>query len=301
MKVGLVLAGGGIKGIAHAGVLQALEENGISIDVIGGTSSGSLVAALYAIGYSAKEILYIFKKYSRDIVGIKKKNIVKAIQSIIVGKKLETKGLSTGEKLEKIFNKLAIEKKCKNIQDIKNIIISIPALNLNKSQKCVFTNYEEHKTRNIKLVKKPKEDIQYIDNIEISKAVRASSSFPGVFEPYKYKECLFLDGGAVDNVPVEEIRKCGVDKIMTVNFEEDNLKEECNIIDIATKTIDIMCDIMNKKNIEQSDVCIQVNTNNTGLLDVKRIDDCYIAGYSATINKIEEIRFILNNDKEEIV
>ena len=56
MKLGLALSGGGIKGLAHAGVIKALEENGIKIDIIGGTSAGSMISTLYAIGYTPDEI-----------------------------------------------------------------------------------------------------------------------------------------------------------------------------------------------------------------------------------------------------
>lgn len=67
MKIGVSLAGGGIKGVAHIGALIALEESGINIDYISGTSSGSIVAALYAMEYTTDEIYYIFKKYSKKI------------------------------------------------------------------------------------------------------------------------------------------------------------------------------------------------------------------------------------------
>ena len=67
MKLGLALAGGGVKGAAHVGVLKALEEENIQIDYIGGTSSGSIVASLYAIGFTADEIYIIFKKYCKKI------------------------------------------------------------------------------------------------------------------------------------------------------------------------------------------------------------------------------------------
>ena len=63
MKLGIALSGGGIRGIAHAGVLQALEENGIKPDIIGGTSCGSIVAAMYALGYSPFHIFILFKRY----------------------------------------------------------------------------------------------------------------------------------------------------------------------------------------------------------------------------------------------
>ena len=68
MKLGIALSGGGIRGIAHAGVLKALEDNNIKIDVIGGTSAGRLVASLYAMGYSPYYIYILFKRYAKDLV-----------------------------------------------------------------------------------------------------------------------------------------------------------------------------------------------------------------------------------------
>ena len=296
MKVGLALAGGGIKGVAHAGALQALEENGINIDIIGGTSSGAIVATLYSIGYKPKEIYDIFKKYAKVIVGIKRKRIVKGLREIIFKRKLDLKGLNTGKDLEQIFENIIKEKKCNNIQDIKNIKIVIPTFNLIKEQKCIFTNYNE----SIKILSKSHKT-EYIQDIEISKAVRASSSFPGIFSPCKYNEYVFLDGGVVDNVPAQEIKKIGADKIITINFQENNLTGKYNVLEITNKTIDVMCEIINKKNLEISDVVIPINTNNTGLLDIKKIEQCYAAGYIATIKKIQEIKMQIRQEKEKVV
>ena len=88
MKLGLSLAGGGVKGAAHIGVLKAFEEEGIKIDYISGTSSGSIVSTLYAIGYSADEIYKIFKKYPSDINYISIMNIFKLILGLIFKKKI---------------------------------------------------------------------------------------------------------------------------------------------------------------------------------------------------------------------
>lgn len=60
MKIGIALSGGGIRGVAHTGVLQALKDQNINVDIIGGTSAGSMVASLYAMGYTPYEILYLF-------------------------------------------------------------------------------------------------------------------------------------------------------------------------------------------------------------------------------------------------
>ena len=67
MKIGLALSGGGVRGIAHAGVLKALEESGIKIDIIGGTSAGSMVASLYAVGYKPDEIYNLFQEICRTV------------------------------------------------------------------------------------------------------------------------------------------------------------------------------------------------------------------------------------------
>ena len=68
MKVGVSLAGGGIRGIAHVGVLKALEEKNIKVAAIAGTSAGSIIATLYAMGYSPYYIYLLFKRYARDII-----------------------------------------------------------------------------------------------------------------------------------------------------------------------------------------------------------------------------------------
>ena len=70
MGIGIAFAGGGIRGIAHVGVLKALEENNIKIEAVGGTRAGSIVAALYAMGYKPYYIYVLFKKYAQDIINI---------------------------------------------------------------------------------------------------------------------------------------------------------------------------------------------------------------------------------------
>ena len=73
------------------------------------------------------------------------------------------------------------------------------------------------------------------------------------------------------------------------------------MLEITNKTIDVMCEIINKKNLEISDVVIPINTNNTGLLDIKKIEQCYAAGYIATIKKIQEIKMQIRQEKEKVV
>ena len=137
MKLGIALSGGGIRGIAHAGVLKALEDNGIKIDAIGGTSSGALIAGLYAIGYTPENIYELFKRYSKDIVGTGLSPIITRVSNIL---KKENTGFRRGENIEKLFNKLANEKGIKNISDITNMPISIPSVDIKNGKEYIFTN-----------------------------------------------------------------------------------------------------------------------------------------------------------------
>ena len=82
MKIGIALSGGGVRGIAHAGALKALEENEINVDIIGGTSAGSMIASLYAIGYKPDEILKCFQENYQDIIGKSKFSIFNTVKML---------------------------------------------------------------------------------------------------------------------------------------------------------------------------------------------------------------------------
>ncbi len=282
MKIGIALSGGGIRGIAHAGVLKALEDNNIKIDVIGGTSSGSLVASLYAMGYSPYYIYILFKKYSKDIVNINSSPIITGISNFMINKKLKLSGLKSGENIESMYNEIALRKGIKTIRDIQMPIV-IPAVDVTESKEYIFTN----------CIPENAEKNKYITNITIGKAVRASSSFPAVFCPCDFENHKFLDGGALDNIPVYEVKKQGADKVIAVNFDADTVNDESNIMDIAMKTIDIMGNKISEKSLKMSDYVLTVKTDKTGLLDVEKLDSCYKYGYKAVMSNIDEIKRIL--------
>lgn len=286
MKLGLALSGGGIRGIAHAGVLKALEENNIQIDAIGGTSSGSIIAALYAMGYSPYYIYILFKRYARDLVNQNSISRVTSIGNFITNKKENFQGFYSGEEIEKGFNQVALRKGVKKISDIKMPIV-IPAVDIQDSKKYIFTNIIPENTKMVN---------QYIDNIPIGKAIRASSSFPIVFSPCEYKEHKFLDGGILDNFPTSEVRKQGIDKVITVNFKADDINENSSIMDVAMRTIDIMGNKISEENISNSDMVLTIQTDKTGLLETEKLDSCYKYGYRQTINQINKIKDMINDN-----
>ena len=282
MKLGLALSGGGIRGIAHAGVLKALDENNIKIGAIGGTSSGALIASLYVLGYSPDDIYKIFKKYAKDITKVKSKSVVTGMKNLILNKKIDIVGLRTGENLEKTFNKLANKKGIQDISQISTIPISIPAVDIGEGKEYVFTNNIPNK-----------DDSKYINDISIGKAVRASSSFPAIFCPCEFKDHKFLDGGTLNNVPVIEVKKHGAEKVIAVNFSPDGIDEQSNLLDIAMGAIDLMGNKISEDNLEKSDFVLTISTDKTGLLDWDKLDSCYKYGYLETIKNINKIKEII--------
>ena len=172
MKIGLSLAGGGVKGAAHVGALKAFEEEKIKFDVVSGTSSGSIVSSLYASGYNADEIFDLFKKYSKKIKYVDLKNILKLLLGIIVKQKILINGFNSGTVIEKTIKKACNEKSIYNIKDCK-VPILIPSVDLKNGAIYVFSSQQKRAVFSNEYI--------YIDNIEIEKAVRASCSFPRYF------------------------------------------------------------------------------------------------------------------------
>lgn len=110
MSLGICFSGGGIKGAAHIGVLKAFEEKGVDFKYISGTSSGSIVASLYSMGYNSDEIKEIFQKNYKKIKYIEIRKIFKLIFGIIIKRKIIIDGLNSGNKIEKIINKYSEKK-----------------------------------------------------------------------------------------------------------------------------------------------------------------------------------------------
>lgn len=247
MKLGIALSGGGIRGIAHAGALRALEENDINVDIISGTSSGSIIATLYALGYSPYYIYILFKRYAKDICEISGMPIISGATNFIVNKKLNINGIKDGDKLEEAFNNLANKKGIKKIGQIKMPIL-IPAVDISKSREFVFSSIKRE---------------EYIQDIEIGKAIHASSAFPVVFKPCEYKDHLFVDGGVLDNTPVRILKDNGADKVIAIRFDSDPVNKESNVMDITMKTIDIMGNKLCDEQFDMSDFILTIPSDGT--------------------------------------
>ena len=294
MEIGLALSGGGVKGAAHIGAIKALEENNIKISAVAGTSIGSIVASLYAMGYTTEEMLKLFKYFSKELLKTDPKYLMYNIRST---KSIFGTGIISGQAIEDAIQE------CGNLKGITNILdiempISIPTVDIKMGKEIVFSNYVLNKTNYAEDLKQGKKNIivsdnasdKYINNIEIGKAVRASCSYPGVFSPMAYKEYRFVDGGILDNVPTEEAKKLDVDKIITIKFPPKQVESPRTAINVLSRSLDIIFHDRDIQKTKSSDYILDLDVTSSSTFDVKKIDDCYIEGYRRTLEEMQKIK-----------
>ncbi len=281
MSLAICLAGGGVKGSAHIGVLKALEEEKIEYDYISGTSSGSIVASLSAMGYSSDEIYGLFKKYCKKIKYIDFWYVWKLIVGAFFTRKIIVDGLNSGNTIEKIVNEAAKEKGIYNINQIKRNLL-IPSVELSNGKLNMFSSMNKRAGYSDK--------ITYINDINIGKAVRASCSYPGVFSPCKYNGKQLIDGGIRENIPWKEAKANGADKVFCIKFQnEKDVKLRNNIIDILSSSMDIMCHELSNYELEGADYVLNLKTKNVSLLDTSKIDELYELGYKEGKKYVKEV------------
>ena len=130
------------------------------------------------------------------------------------------------------MTELCEKKQIKKMDQIK-IPLIIPSVDLHNGKIYIFTSKEKRSTYN--------DNLEYISDIEIPKAVRASCSYPGIFSPCKYKDKELIDGGIRENIPWKELKQIGADKVISVVFEEELKQDDyVNIIEVITSSIGIL-------------------------------------------------------------
>lgn len=277
MKIGIALSGGGVRGAAHIGVLKVLEENNIKIDAIGGTSSGSIVASLYSMGYTPNEILKLFNYFSKTIF---QKGIIYNVPEGNNTLSVNMGGLVSGENISFAIKESAKYKNIARFSDIK-IPIAIPTVDINEGKKYVFTNSEKNKK-------------YYIKDAPIELAVRASASYPGMFAACLYKKHKFVDGGIMDNIPVDEVKDLGVDKVIAVKFSVDNGTKAKGMAGTIFKAMDLIFEERAKHEVKNADYVIDIDTKGINIFNIKGINKIYESAYLQTLGLINKIREKIN-------
>ncbi|MBR6689191.1 MAG: patatin-like phospholipase family protein [Clostridia bacterium] len=309
MSIGLALSGGGAKGLAHIGVLEALKDYGINIDYIAGTSSGSLIASLYAAGYTPNEMLRIINRYKDGVIDIDKGIGFKLISSALK-KRVSIKGFIKGIRLEKMLEYILKDKGIEDISDL-SFPIAIPTVNLKTGEITYFSNVDINKNDDNNIYKDRwclieentnyEDEPKYIKGGKLSSIVRASCSIPGIFVPKRIKDEIYIDGGVRVNSPIDVLRKMGADKIIVVTFncnKGNHLGIE-NVIGISSQAFNIMSHESNKDKVELADVNVKLCLNNVSLLDFSSATDLAHRGYNIIANNIDKIRKSLGIKEEQ--
>lgn len=284
-KIGLVLSGGGAKGYAHIGVLKVIEQAGIKIDFIGGTSIGAVVGGLYASGYNANQIDSIFKSTDfdaliTDFIPRSSKNFYEKRNDELYAFSLPLKKFKVGipASLSKgMYNYNLLTRLTHNVRHVRDFNkLPIPFL-------CIAT------------------DIENGEQVILNKgclplALLASSAFPTLFSPVEIDGKLLVDGGVSNNYPLDEIRKLGADIIIGVDIQDD-LKKKTELDD-ATK---ILVQITNlqmiqkmKQNIANTDIYIKPNLKGFGIISFSDGQEIIKKGEEAAFIVYEKIKQLSN-------
>lgn len=253
-RVAIVLSGGGAKGLAHIGALKVIEEAGLPVDIITGTSMGSLIGALYSIGYSTDELDSLVR--AQDWIDLftdrtdpntltlrqrEEQNTYALIRGISSDRP-ERGGLIRGRNLEHLFRQL-----CTYYLDSMSFdSLPIPFA-------CIATD----------IVTNTEVDLH---SGSLIKAMRASMAIPGVFTPVRWGDSVLIDGGLQNNYPADIAQQMGADIIIGISVQSPLASAE-ELIDagsVMNQIININCKKKYEENIAISDVFIQVDVSGYG-------------------------------------
>ncbi len=251
-RVALVLGGGAARGFAHIGVIRVLEQEKIPIDLVVGSSVGSLIGALYAQKRDVFDLEWTAFALTRDDL------IDTGVMNAFLGM-----GLAKGERLEKfVESKL----KVKTIEALQ-VPFAAVATDLNWGTRVV------------------------IDHGSVSKAVHASSAIPGLFEPVAHLGKILVDGGLVDNIPISVARERGADLVVAVDISEQvGNANITNLVDVLLQSANIMFAVNAERSKQGADVLITPDVGGVAMLDFTQKKRSMQAGMDAARAAVPRIR-----------
>jgi NTE family protein len=252
IKIGLALGGGAARGFAHVGVIKALESQGIQVDIVAGTSAGSLVGALYAAGNDG----FALQKMALSMDEA-------TISDWTVPLFAKSTGVLKGVGLQNYVNK-----------ELKQT----PIEKLNKTFGAVATDLN---TGSAILFRRGNTGI----------AVRASSAVPGVFQPVKIGDTLYVDGGLVAPVPVKYAREMGADFVIAVNISaQPDVQASTSSLTVLLQSFSIMGQTINQHELKNADIVIRPELPDMKGSDFAGRNLAILAGERAAMLMMPEIK-----------
>lgn len=288
--VGLVLSGGGAKGLAHIGTLKIIDSLGVRVDYIGGTSMGAIIGSLYASGYSGNQIDSIFRNTDLDVLiqdefprsakTFYEKEDAERYAITLPFDNFKVTFPSSISKGQNIYNRLAqVLLHVKNINDFNEL--PIPFL-------CIATDIE-------------KGEQVILDSGYLPDAITASGAFPSLFEPIQMDEKLLIDGGVTNNYPIDEIKAKNPDIIIGIDVQDgladrEKLKSATGILSQINnfRTINDM-----KKKSKQTDVYIRPNIKGFSVISFDKTGELIERGEAAGRDNIKALQEIAAKQQEK--
>ncbi len=290
-KIGLVLSGGGAKGLAHIGVLKVLEEEGIEIDYIAGTSMGAIIGGLYASGYTASELDSIFGSVDAD--ALVRDYIPRISKSFYEKRNDEIYALTLPFEKFKIGVPRAFSKGMYNYNLLSRLLAHVRhERDFNKLEipfLCIATDME---TGEMVVLRKG----------SLPQAILASGAFPSLYSPVEIDGRLLVDGGVVNNYPIEELRGMGADIVIGVDVQ-DGLKKRDDIQSAPDLLLQIsnfsMYHNMEEKKAD-TDIYIKPNISGYSVVSFEEGANIIKRGVEAAKQEISKLELLKNNGGEPI-
>jgi NTE family protein len=288
-KIGLVLSGGGAKGLAHIGALKVIDSLGIKIDYVAGTSMGAIVGSLYSSGYSGKQLDSIFRTVDFDILindnlpresktFFERQNTEKYIVNLPFDNfkvKLPS-ALSRGQNSYNLLSKLFLEAGTENNFDD----LPIPFF-------CIATDVETG-------------DKVILTQGNLAQCVLASGALPSLFQPVQIGDRVLIDGGVVNNYPIYELQEKGAEIIIGVDVQDSlatrkDLKSAPEILLQINnyRTINDM-----KKKSKETDIYIKPNIKNYSVVSFSQASAIVKSGEDAALQKLNSLKELAVNKVE---
>lgn len=285
-KIGFAFSGGGAKGLAHVGVLKVLEAEGIIPDYIAGTSMGSIIGGLYAIGYSAeqleiltKEIIwddYFNDNLDRSYLAIEEKSQADRYQvqfPFSDGRIRLPTGFVGGQKIGLLLSQLTVP--VHGINDFNNFQIPFRAIATD-----LVTGKEV-----------------VIDKGFLPDAIRASMSIPTVFQPVELNNQLLADGGLILNLPVDEVFEMGADIVIALDVGGDLYKKDefSSVLNVLEQTGSYLGETSNQNQRALASVVISPDVKDYSPLSFTDLDSLIQKGADAARQMLPRLKFLLKD------
>ena len=279
--VGLALSGGALRGVAHIGVLRALEEAHIPVDCVSGTSAGSLVGGVYACGVPVHILEAEALALNDRLLDFNAKGAAKAMLSIFGGRRVGFQGLIKGDGVWKLANRLTGGKSVANA----SMGMALCAVDLLSGHTIFFSNARL----------RPTNDYVVDNETPMADAITASCSIPAVFVPRPVKDWVLVDGGVTEYVPVKVLRDMGCTFVIAVDLGKEELPtpSQNDFLEISSRSLDIMGRRLATFSGNQANAVIAPFVSDIGLFDFKRSKECMERGYDAARKMLPSIRSAL--------